>query len=243
MPLQFCIDFGNTLVKSALFENRTMRESHRFTYNEALTSLENLRVNTSHFKGNYSAVRSLPAELSNWLETNGFEQVTTATKSPVTLDYETPETLGIDRYCNAIGGWALSEHQAVLIIDAGSCITYDLVNDKGEYQGGAISPGYEMRMKAMHHFTGKLPLIDRNEKLPLIGKTTRGSMMLGATQGIVAEVQGFISYFQASNPELKTILTGGNQSIFERHLENAIFAAQNLVLVGLNEVLLHAQEV
>ncbi len=240
MSVQLCIDFGNTLVKAAVFHGREMKSSIRCDYSEAVRELNKVIEKDLPSVGNYSTVKALSPEILRWLEDHAIIQMTSMRPSPVKILYKSPETLGVDRYCNAIAGWAMNRPQPVLVIDAGSCVTYDLVNGKGEYLGGAISPGFEMRLKAMYKFTSKLPLVSKSVEKPSIGQTTEGSMKLGAEQGIIEEVKGFIQYFKGLEPDLKVILTGGDQTIFEQHLENAIFAAQNLVLLGLNEVLLHS---
>jgi type III pantothenate kinase len=162
-------------------------------------------------------------------------------KLPLSLHYETPETLGLDRIAAAIGGGCLFSETDLLIIDAGSCITIDLVSKDNVFHGGVISPGVQMRFKAMHAFTDKLPLIHWNvsdqEKLSLPGISTHQCLHRGVLKGIQFEVQGYIAHYLKEHPDLKVILTGGDAQYFENIINTPIFTEDSLVLLGLNRVL------
>lgn len=158
---------------------------------------------------------------------------------PIVLDYETPETLGIDRICGVVAARRLFSGQDCLVIDAGTCITYDLINKEGTYLGGSIHPGVQMRLDAMHHGTARLPKLNFNPSLPETGKSTAGCMQVGAGLGAIGEMNHLIGLYRSKYPQLQVVLTGGMQSFFEQHVENAIFAAPNLVLDGLNAIWLH----
>lgn len=161
------------------------------------------------------------------------------TPLPIRTAYTTPSTLGIDRVCAAVAGHLQYPNHPVLVIDMGTCITYDVVTSEGEHIGGGISPGYSMRLHAMHQLTARLPFVDASLPPPHLGTDTKGSMLFGAFEGTAAELNGIIQLFQHQFADLKVILTGGDQSKFEQRVENPIFAAQNLVLEGIHAILQH----
>jgi type III pantothenate kinase len=142
-----------------------------------------------------------------------------------------------DRLAAAIAGATLYPGSNVLVIQAGTCITYEFINAQGEYIGGAISPGIQMRYKAMNTFTGKLPLIEHKKFDGLIGQTTEESILSGVNNGILAEVDGIINAYKSQYPDLTIILSGGDADFFVKQLKNSIFAVPNIVLKGLNIIL------
>jgi type III pantothenate kinase len=157
---------------------------------------------------------------------------------PVSLNYKTPETLGHDRIANAAGAWALNPGCSSLVVDAGTCIKYDLVDTDGSYQGGAISPGLLMRFKALNKFTGHLPVISpSNEKVELTGNSTNDSILSGVQNGIGFEINEFISRYKEKHHGIKVYLTGGDHKYFASILKSPIFVAPELTSRGLNEIL------
>lgn len=164
------------------------------------------------------------------------------TKIPIQNRYQTPETLGLDRLAAVIGASHLYKSTDILVIDAGTCITYDFINKQKEYKGGSISPGLQMRFKAMHAFTGKLPLVTLGENTDIFyGVSTNEALQSGVINGLIFEVSGYIQHYLNLNPETKIILCGGDASFFDTRLKNSIFAHQiltepDLVLIGLNKV-------
>ena len=156
---------------------------------------------------------------------------------PLKNRYKTPSTLGKDRLANAIAGAFLFPGKNVLVIDAGTCIKYDFVNSRKEYLGGSISPGVEMRFKAMHHFTGKLPLVSASASKKITGQTTKEALQTGVLIGIEEEIKGFIQRYMNKYKSLKIILTGGDSFRFAGELNLSIFAAADLVNIGLNEII------
>lgn len=126
-----------------------------------------------------------------------------------------------------------------LVIDMGTCITYDFLSSKGVYEGGAIAPGVRMRFKAMHRFTARLPMVDPVADAPLTGKSTVASMQSGVVNGVLEEIKGFISRYQSQHGELVTVACGGDTLLFENSIKPSIFVAPDLVLTGLNRILLH----
>ena len=162
---------------------------------------------------------------------------------PIKIAYETPETLGIDRICGAIGAQFLFPNQPTLSIDAGTCITYDFVDQNGIYHGGAISPGIQMRLDAMHKFTGKLP------QTKFLGHTCNywyNNCIFHAIRELAkllySKLKDLFVIFSQAHQGLKVILTGGNTGYFEQQIENTIFAAQNLVLIGLDRIVAYTMK-
>ena len=151
--------------------------------------------------------------------------------------YSTPKTLGIDRIalvCASVGEFPDNN---VLIIDAGTCITYDFINSKNEYLGGAISPGVRMRYKAMHNQTANLPLLTTEVPKQIIGDSTANSMHSGVVNGVLNEIDGTISQYKEKYQDLTVILTGGDAKMLSKQLKSSIFANSNFLLEGLNFIL------
>jgi type III pantothenate kinase len=158
-------------------------------------------------------------------------------KLPIEVHYQTPETLGNDRIAAATGANFLRPDRDVLIIDAGTAITYEIVEASGVYIGGNISPGMTTRFRALHRFTEKLPLVREPEQISWLGTTTETAIQAGVVNGIIYEMDGYIHDVRKKYPDVFVFLTGGHSFYFERRLKNSIFAAINLVLVGLNRIL------
>jgi type III pantothenate kinase len=162
------------------------------------------------------------------------------TPLPIKLDYETPETLGVDRIAAAVGAQAINPDKVSMIIDAGTCITYDLIDGSGLFHGGIISPGIRLRYEAMHNYTGNLPMIEFDqsaEEEPYIGKSTIKAMKSGVINGIKGEMESFIDAYSKLFPDLRVIMCGGQAKFFESRLKASIFAVPKLVLTGLNRIL------
>ncbi|MBT6766833.1 MAG: type III pantothenate kinase, partial [Prolixibacteraceae bacterium] len=157
--------------------------------------------------------------------------------------YDSKETLGKDRIAAAVGAFDLYPDSNVLIIDAGTAITYDIINEKNQYLGGNISPGLEMRFKALHHFTGKLPLVKQNKFDKLYGNTTENAILAGVQNGLVFEVDKAIDTFKEFYNNLKVIITGGNAEFFDKKLKNSFFVHFNLIAMGLNRILEYNGEI
>ncbi|MBI1221131.1 MAG: type III pantothenate kinase [Bacteroidetes bacterium] len=227
------LDIGNSSVKWALFEGDDLLESGVCTYGE-WEKLRQLHTHHAPISWFMSSVQQVPstAEL-------GFkcEELDLNHALPVTILYQTPSTLGKDRIAGICGARHLFPNQACLVIDAGTCITFDLVDAEGNYPGGSISPGIQMRLKAMHEQTGRLPLLDWEDPDGFIGDSTKMSMLQGVKQGVLGECERQIRLYKERYPSLQILITGGDCSFFEINLKMDIFAAPNLVLTGLNTIL------
>jgi type III pantothenate kinase len=233
------VDAGNTRIKVGLFQNNDLQEVHAFS-NDEFTKLKSLLLKHKDFSGIISSVRSdkntkwLKGLLPNAILFNHQLPI------PLTNNYESPDTLGIDRLANAIAAANISEKNA-LVIDIGTCIKYDFIRYPQIYEGGAISPGIELRYRSMHQFTGKLPLIEDRIQGPFVGKNTLDAMRSGVMNGMHLEMVGIIEEYRRLYPELTIFLTGGDSPHFELGNKYGIFADENLTLKGLLIALIHAQ--
>ena len=186
-----------------------------------------------------STVKPYNEELKHAL-TEGFDQfleLDQHTELPIENLYETPEILGKDRLAAAVGANELFPDQNLLVIDAGTAITYDLVSEKNQFIGGNISPGLEMRFKALNHFTGKLPLVNYCDDFEPIGRNTTDAIRAGVQNGILFEMEQNIDFFNKKYQNLQVIMTGGDADFFVKKLSNHIFVQFNLTLIGLNRIL------
>jgi type III pantothenate kinase len=154
---------------------------------------------------------------------------------PFANNYGTPQTLGIDRMVLAAGATLLYPNQNRLVIDAGTCVTYDFVDENDVYQGGAISPGMRLRYESMHNFTAKLPLLTLESPESYVGKTTTESIHSGVVNGLVYEIDGFIDKYKVDCGKIIIILTGGDAEFLAKRLKNTIFANSNFLLESLNQ--------
>jgi type III pantothenate kinase len=170
---------------------------------------------------------------------NFFIELNEITPVPINNLYRTPETLGKDRLAAIVGASWLQPGRDLLVIDAGTAITYDFIDSSGNYYGGNIAPGVEMRLKALHHFTKKLPLVNVEEETKFLGVDTRSAIQSGVMYGVEFEINGYINTLKIKYPELLTFLTGGSSFYFEEKFKSAIFVERNLVLIGLNRILRH----
>ena len=160
-----------------------------------------------------------------------------SSKVPFKNSYATPRSLGVDRIALATAAFYHNPKGNTLVIDAGTCITYDMVNDYGEYLGGAISPGLNMRYRALHEQTAKLPLLKPDELLDFIGNATESSIHSGVVNGLRHELDGCIEQYRSRFTDLTVILTGGDAQFLSKRLKNTIFADSNFLLLGLNYLL------
>lgn len=231
------VDFGNTATKVGIFNHQELLEEHVFTtLLETQVFIKSITAQASIFSSVGRDVEKL------WQETTHIkEQVVLTHLLPLPIEnrYTTPETLGMDRIAAVCGAKVLFPKEACLVIDSGTCITYDFINQQGEYLGGAIAPGLNMRLRAMHEFTARLPLVEIKGDVALVGNSTKSCIQSGALNGMLAEIEGMIARYQQHYPELRVILCGGDTHFFENNLKGTIFAVQNLVLRGLNSILLH----
>ncbi len=233
------IDIGNSFVKSAYFENHELisSEAHSsFTENTVRQLLDTHKVDAAILSSVGSYSDSIDSVLS---EKCFYIKLSHETPVPVKNLYETPETLGMDRLAGVTGASVLFPGKNALVVDAGTCITYDIITADKEYLGGSIAPGLTMRFKALHNFTDKLPLLDITNIDYLWGKTTEESVIAGVINGTLVETDEIISKYSGLFDELVVIFCGGDMFFFDKKLKNRIFAFEKIVLHGLNEILLY----
>ena len=237
MALNICIDIGNTNAKIAYFNNDELEEVLHNISDRGIQkiikgrSVDNILISSVR-KGIGRIVKNAQKKANTII-------LNYKTPLPIKNNYKTPHTLGVDRVASVVAANFLYNSRNNLIIDLGTCITYDLIDSTGTYQGGGISPGVEMRLKAMHKFTSKLPIVSakRSGSPDLIGKTTKECMSSGAVNGTIAELDGIIRQYKQFFEDLNIIFCGGDAIFFETKIKDHIFAIPNLVLVGLNQIL------
>lgn len=236
--MHLVIDIGNTHVKTALFDKAGL--SHVWTTKDLdIMLLQSFLDEGSIKAGIASCVREWPEETDQLAKAGfPFYQAGPDLPVPLTSTYKTPDTLGMDRLAAAVESAKRFPGQDVLCIMAGTCLTFDFVDNKGVYQGGSISPGLKMRLKAMHTFTGRLPFAEIPGSAPaLIGTSTEASLQSGAINGMAAEIDGMINAYYNKSEKLAVILSGGDAFYFDKMLKNRIFAIENIVLHGLHTIL------
>ena len=166
-----------------------------------------------------------------------FIQLSHETNLPIQNDYKTPKTLGQDRIASVIGATHFFPNEHCLVIDAGTCITYDFINSNETYIGGSISPGLSMRYRAMHEFTASLPLLNKQRLNTFVGYNTVTSMQTGVDYGLTFEIQGFIQKYFTNFGQIKVIMTGGDAEYLAAMVKYEIFVNPDLVLIGLDKIL------
>jgi len=236
--MNLVIDQGNSTVKAGIFSNEGLFYStvfEKFGKNEVTSLLKQFEISNAIL----SSVVNVECELVNYLDEVFEKFILLDERTPLPIEnlYKTPETLGKDRIAACVGANCLKPNANLLVIDAGTAVTYDVVNVKNQYVGGNISPGLEMRKKALHTFTQKLPLIELEDSVPMFGSTTNEAILAGVVNGLIYEMEGYISSVSSVYPNLSIFLTGGDAFYFEKKLKSSIFANQNLLLVGLNRIL------
>lgn len=157
---------------------------------------------------------------------------------PLEIKYRTPGTLGSDRLAAAVGAWNEAPGRNLLVIDAGSAITVDFIDKDGNYHGGNIAPGIKMRLKALHEYTERLPMVDKEGDTPAIGYDTETAIRSGVIRGICHEIEGYINEFKGKYCDLLVFLTGGDEKPLKNCIKSCIFADKYLVAKGLNRILL-----
>lgn len=237
--MNLIVDVGNTLIKLAVFNSNELIYKDSFERHlllERISELNNTLPNISHCI--ISAVgRTTETQLEFLQKKYKVISLTHDTKVPFLNEYATQETLGVDRIALVSAAAVDYPERDVLVIDAGSCITYDFLSAENTYSGGAISPGLEMRYKAVHHFTDKLPLLKPQNSVSLVGDSTLNAIHSGVFNGMVYELDGFISSYKEKYPDLTVILTGGDAHLLRVSLKNDIFANSNFLLEGLHYIL------
>ncbi len=234
------IDSGNTIIKIRIYDKQNIVKAENFTdWKSALRSIKNFSKNINITNCILSNVREENDEFNKFLGSN-FNTVFFSHTNilPIKLKYQTPDTLGKDRLAAVCGASVLFPKQNVLIIDAGTAITYDILEKGENYLGGNISPGIQIRFKSLNAFTKKLPLINISpDDNKLYGTNTEQAIRYGVQNGVLYEINAVIEEYKHKFSELNIIFTGGDSFFFEKLLKFPIFAELNLTSIGLNKIL------
>lgn len=236
--MHLAVDIGNTRIKWALFQENELLENGQLDSSDTNGLNRLIEQNASTPCTACSAV-AFPKEVSDSYVDLGIQFIDHSTPVPIINRYATPETLGTDRLCAAIGGKGHYPEHPVLVIDVGTCIKYEFVSVDGIYEGGNISPGMQMRFAALNHYTSKLPKLTPLRTEGLYGRSTEEALRLGVQQGMLFEIQAMIDATESLHPSVKVVGTGGDLSFFAYDLKTHIFADPLLVLRGINEIYLH----
>jgi type III pantothenate kinase len=231
------LDVGNSLLKIALFEKSELIQKFKFS--------ENYRRNIEDIISKYKVTHSIISNVGriddsiiNILkESTNLLLVSNQLKIPFKNLYKSKNTLGQDRLALVSAAAFNFPNENVLIVDIGSCITYDFKNNNNEYLGGGISPGISMRFKSLNTFTSNLPLIDFDSIYQLIGNNTKNSITSGVVNGTISEINGIIQQYREEFKNIRIILTGGDSNFLLKRIKNTIFADRNFLLIGLNKLL------
>jgi type III pantothenate kinase len=228
-----CLDFGNTRLKLALFENDTLKEIIVLGEN-AVEHIKGILDQHSPRRSILSSVINHDQRIEEVLQqATVFHRLTHLSKLPFSIPVGKPETMGTDRIAIAAASVFLFPRKNNLAIGLGTCITYNFINQQGEFMGGSISPGMEMRFQAMHQFTAKLPLAKAHWNVPLIGYDTATNLQSGVVLGMAKEIDGIINAYGEKFGNFNALLTGGDTHLFGPHLKNKIFADPHLIFKGL----------
>ena len=237
--MNLVIDIGNTDVKLAVFNNNGIVEKR-------IGKVESLEEDISTLLKKYALIKKSIVSSVGKFNKRDIKSISklldvyildAKTKIPFKNGYKTPNTLGVDRIALIAASVKNYSHTNVLIIDAGTCITYDFINKENLYLGGAISPGMSMRYKSLNNLTQNLPLLDKQEPKNLIGNTTEESIHSGVINGVLIEIDGIIDQYDKKYKDLTVILTGGDANFLSKRLKSSIFANSNFLLEGLNFIL------
>ena len=231
------IDIGNTNMKYAVFDNLSMIHHQRVMGHD----VDMLANEVKEYHPTHTIVCTT-ASLSEQQQTV-LSQLTKhtvflshTTPIPIHNRYKTPETLGMDRLAAAVGAYMQAKGN-VLIVDMGTAITYDFVDSEGNYLGGNIAPGLQMRLQALHDYTSRLPYITAEGAHPELGEDTETAIRCGVIDGIKYEIEGYLRQFFLKYHNLSVFFTGGDELYFEDEIKKRIFADKFLVLKGLNYIL------
>lgn len=234
--MNLAIDVGNTFTKTALFHND---ELVSYLVSEKVTDAIRL-ANQDQVK--QIIIASVGTDISHYLNLiENRDRITVLDKEtilPFNINYDNRTTLGVDRIAAVSGGLRLFPKRNLLVIDMGTCVTFDFIDQHNTYQGGAISPGMHMRFKAMHQYTAKLPLINvPSDTINVLGKSTQECLESGVVHGLIAEIDYQIRVYKKIYDNLQVIVCGGDATFFEKKISEDILLCQELVMLGLNSIL------
>lgn len=236
--MNLAVDLGNTSMKAGLFQHGQLQEVYaNLSTQEVIDIVQQKEVSSSII----CSVSGHPASLQQALQPYVPSVYILNYQLPVPFvnHYATPQTLGTDRIAAVAGARTIYPVKNCLVIDLGTCITYDVIDSEGNYWGGSISPGLHMRFKALHTFTSRLPLIEpiKDSESALTGRNTKEAILSGVINGMAAEIEGILGKYQKKFDDIHVIFCGGDAKFFESRIKERIFVVPELVLVGLNSIL------
>jgi len=238
--MRLCIDWGNSRIKAAIFQDEKIVKDYNFSEEEALTRIVDLLETHKPDAAILCAVANYPPELKMLLQDHTKLIILNSNTSlPIMNAYHSPDTLGADRLALAVAANNLYPQYDNLVISLGTAITYNFLPKNRAFRGGNITPGMDMRFKALHEFTDKLPLVAQQGDLVLLGYDTETSIRSGVMMGIAAEIDGMISFYKEQYPTLNVTVTGGNAPLFTDKLKNKMEQDPQLLLKGLHAILKH----
>ncbi len=233
MAKTICFDFGNTRLKAAVFESDrfvldlVLENDDPATIEKLLKEYQPHRSILSSVVDHNTAIEELLAARTS------FHKVSHLTRINFSIPSGKPETIGADRLALCAAATRFFPGKNNLVIALGSCITYNFINQYHQFLGGSISPGMEMRFKAMQHYTARLPLVQKDWNFPLTGYDTKTNMQSGVIAGMTFEIDGFINAYASKYGNFNAVLTGGDTTYFAGQLKNKIFADHNFLFKGL----------
>lgn len=241
--MQLIIDVGNTRVKAAIFLDDVLQARHHFL-------LENFIEEVGEFAGLYPVKKAIISSVGRLSEEQArsvqlrFPTIILSHKTslPFKNDYGTPHTLGVDRIALVAAFAKAYPQKNGLIIDAGTCITYDFITAEGSYKGGAISPGLRLRYETLNNLTANLPLLEKQMPESIVGTSTREAIHSGVVQGVLLEIDGAINHYKEHYNVETVIITGGDAEFLAKRLKNSIFAHSKFLLEGLNYILTYQND-
>ena len=231
--ITLCLDFGNTRLKAAIFEDAALQKTIVLG-EDPLAHLQSIIEEFKPGRSILSSVVDHSPEIEVLLQRHTqFHRLNSASRLPFTIPVGKPETMGADRLAIAAASVFLFPKRNILAIGLGSCITYNFISQQHELLGGSISPGMEMRFKAMHQFTAKLPMAQADWNVPLVGYDTKTNLQSGVVLGMAKEIDGIIEAYEERYGNFNALLTGGDVAFFAPHLKKKIFADPYLIYKGL----------
>ncbi|MCH5327652.1 MAG: type III pantothenate kinase [Coprobacter sp.] len=236
--MNLIIDRGNTTIKLAVFDAGRMEafaSFDRWEEREVTEFLADYPLDACI----YSSVACQDDEPVSFFRHRipRFHRFSSESRLPVQIGYRTPETLGLDRIAGVVGAAGEKPGVPVLVVDAGTAVTYDVLTGDGLFVGGNIAPGLQMRLQALHSFTARLPRVSAEGEVPLLGYDTETAIRAGVVQGICHEIDGYVRELSGKYPGLLVFLTGGDAFLFAERLKTPIFVDKNIVIKGLNRIL------
>jgi len=233
MGISLCLDFGNTRLKVAVFNGRDFQEE----INLPDATIATISALMNQWKPEKAILSSVinhdPAIEAFMAEKTKFHRLNHTSQLPLTTPVGKPETIGADRLALVAAAVDLFPKKHNLVIGLGTCITYNFINNHHEFLGGSISPGMNMRFRAMHEQTALLPYIKAESPFPLVGYDTKTNLLSGVIWGMTKEIDGIIDEYALKYSNFNVLLTGGDMPFFVPHLKNRIFADPNLIFKGL----------